>query len=106
MLVRKAADMALEDREKREKLKFHRHALSETGGIERLCSFLCHLENGDMEVARYLNEDADYKNQPELNHIFSSYLSSKIFERFNRGQFDLERSQEKRLNDRATIYFD
>ncbi|HEV7642792.1 MAG TPA: SMEK domain-containing protein [Pyrinomonadaceae bacterium] len=104
-LVRKAADMAMENQNKRKKLKFHRDTLWKENGINELCSFLCILEHGDMEVARYLNEDISKLEVASLQSIFADYLSRKIFEKADRERSKLESAQKTRLEERA-IYFD
>lgn len=104
ILVRRAADLALAQRAKRRKLEYHFTKFqNEKDGLARLSSFICLLENGDSETLRRL---APSSRKVSLQATYDNHLKSKISERLDRKESDLQREQVKRLRERSTIWFD
>lgn len=104
LLVRRGADLGLAQKAKREKLNYHLEKFqNEKNGLARLSTFICLLENGDLETVRWLAQDS---GEESLQAIYASHLKTKISERLDRAQSNLRSEQEKRLRERGTISFD
>jgi HEAT repeat protein len=103
LLVRRAADEALQNRQRRQDLQKHLEQFRGSDGLGRLCSYLCLKKQGDLSTIWALNESI---SNDTLAYTYVRHLSHEIRERLRKDYQERQREQEKRAKSRGTIYFD
>lgn len=101
LLVRRAANKALEHRSKLEALKYHVSEFQNKSGLAKLSAFLCLKEKGILLTIWEL-----YKIKAKKNKTFIDNLVHKIQEKRRTRIQEDQRKQDRELNERGTIYFD
>lgn len=103
LLVRLAADEALQNRDRRQELQKHLKQFRGSDGLVRLSSYLCLKKQGDLSTIWALNESIP---RDTLAYTFVRHLSHEIRERLRTDYRKRQEEQKKRAKSRATIYFD
>lgn len=103
LLVRRAADEALEYRTRRQNLQKHLEQFRASDGLGRLSSYLCLKEQGDLSTLWTLNETIP---RTTLTYTFVRHLAQGVIDRLRNDYRKRQEEQEKFLKSRGTIYFD
>lgn len=103
LLVRRAADAAIDLRERRLKLKFHVGQMGSSDGLARLSSYLCLKAHGDISTPWHL-EQRIAKESAEA--AYAGPLKKAIVDRLRNDDRKRQETEEKLVESRGTVWFD
>jgi HEAT repeat protein len=103
LLVRRAADAALELQQRRVELQFHEGQIGASDALARLSSYLCLKEHGDLGSVHRLKQDIPKQS---LLAAYVGHLCRRINERRERENRKNQEREEKLFESRGTVWFD
>ena len=103
LLVRRAANKAIQQKTKLKNLKYHLSEFQNENGLARTSAFLCLADNGNLSSIWKLYET---ENTKSLTFTYTDNLIHEISEKRRKDIQESQRNQEKEQNERGTIYFD
>lgn len=103
LLVRRAADGAIELRERRLELQFHVGQLGSSDGLARLSSYLCLKAHGDISTPWHLDQTI---SQHSKEAAYVGRLKRAITERLRNNDRKRQEAEEKLVESRGTVWFD
>lgn len=102
LLIRRAADAALDVKRKHQHLQRHVQQFNETEGLSRLASYLCLKEQGSVSTLRTLLDDTPERS-PTKTHI--RHLANEMTERLGKEYRKRQEQDEKLDQSRGMIWF-
>jgi HEAT repeat protein len=103
LLVRRAADAAIDLRERRLELQFHVGQIGSSDGLARLSSYLCLKAHGDISTPWLLDQTI---SQYSKEAAYVGLLKKAISERLRNGYPKRQEAEEKLVESRGTVWFD
>jgi HEAT repeat protein len=103
MLVRRAADAALELRRSHNEMQFHIEGLGAEDGLARLSAYLCLKSYGDLSTAGRITEAIP---KHTVQRAFVGHLNSAIKERLRNEWRKKQEDEDKLPESRGIIWFD